>query len=400
MRVLTFTSLFPNTIHPDFSGFVARRMEAWAAKYAERWAVVAPAPFFPKLPFECSWAKFSKIPFSEIRGQWSVLHPRYFMLPKVGGYFQGLSMARGAMSSIKRLWREEGPFDLIDAHFVYPDGYAALRLGQIFRVPVIISARGTDIHLYSKLFGISRMVKTAVRKADSCIAVCEALGDEMKRLGANPHNMHVIPNGIDAEKFQVVERKDARARLGLPRDLFIYLSVGNLIELKGHHLLIEAFHKADFDDKTKLYIVGTGPLQNELRKYISGLDLCNRVFLTGYIPNGKLSDWYNAADCFCLCSSREGWANVIMESLACGTPVIATNVWGVPEIITRPEVGILVERNVNSIKHGMLTAKEKSWDRKLIRRHVESRTWDIVADEVQAVFEKVLSKRRTIGGTG
>lgn len=120
----------------------------------------------------------------------------------------------------------------------------------------------------------------------------------------------------------------------------------------------------------------------------------DRVTFLGHVPNPDLVKWYNAADVFCLASSREGWANVIMEAMACGTPVVATNVWGAPEIITNPEVGLLVERTVESISEGLIKALKKPWNRDAIVDHVSKRTWSVVAGEVRHVFEKVLSEHQ------
>lgn len=390
VRVLTFTSLFPNTVQPDFGGFVARRMEAWAERYAERWAVVAPVPYFPRAPWKTKWDVFSRVPRVEQRGRWTVLHPRYFMVPGVGGFFQGDSMARGAVRAVERLWREEGPFGLIDAHFVYPDGYAAVKLGRRFGVPVVVSARGTDVNLYPDLRNIGGKVRWAVRNADACIGVCEALVGRMVELGADRRRVHVVPNGVDTERFFPIPREEARKMLGIPESGFVYLSVGALIERKGHDLLIQAFANPGVQDGARLYIAGAGPEEDALRRLAVQQGVGDRVVLLGHVKNASLPHWYNAADCFCLCSSREGWANVIMESLACGTPVVATNVWGAPEILTRPDIGILVDRTVESIANGLAQARSVGWDRGGIRKHVEGRTWGKVAEEVNSVFMGVL----------
>ncbi len=395
LRVLTFTSLFPNTAQPDFGGFIARRMEAWAERYGEVWAVVAPVPFFPRLPWATRWRIFSEISDEEQRGPWQVLHPRYPMVPGVGGFFQGDSMALGAWKVMERLWREVGPFDLIDAHFVYPDGYAAVKLGRRLGVPVVVSARGTDVNLYPELGGIGSKVRWTIQHADAYIAVCQALADRMIDLGGAPSKMHVVPNGVDTERFFPIPREKAREWLGIPTDVFVYLSVGALIERKGHDLLVRAFARSEIRHDARLYIAGAGPEEDALRRLAKQEGVDDRVVLLGHVENTALPVWYSAADCFCLCSSREGWANVIMEALACGTPVVATKVWGAPEIITRPEVGVLVARSVDSIAAGLATAKGGEWDASLIRSHVQSRTWDKVAGEVQGVFSSVVESGRT-----
>ena len=161
--------------------------------------------------------------------------------------------------------------------------------------------------------------------------------------------------------------------------------------LKGHHFTIDAMQNVISEiPEAHLYIAGTGEYEETLKKQVSekGLDDC--VTFLGHVPNKELLKWYNSADVFCLASSREGWANVIMESMACGTPVVATNVWGAPEIITKKEVGILVERNVDSISRGLIDALKRDWEQKLIFEHVSKRTWTVVAQEVKDVFDSVL----------
>jgi glycosyltransferase involved in cell wall biosynthesis len=143
-----------------------------------------------------------------------------------------------------------------------------------------------------------------------------------------------------------------------------------------------------------LCIIGEGRERESLQSMIGHLGLDERVELLGHRPNEELSLWYNAADVFCLASSREGWANVLMESMACGTPVVATNVYGAPEMITKDVVGILVERNEEAIAEGLIAALERPWDRQVIREHVAGRTWDVVAREVRDVFQKVLNSHR------
>jgi teichuronic acid biosynthesis glycosyltransferase TuaC len=108
-----------------------------------------------------------------------------------------------------------------------------------------------------------------------------------------------------------------------------------------------------------------------------------RVSLVGSKPNDELKYWFSAADVSCLASSREGWANVLLESLACGTPVVATRVWGAPEVINSPQLGILVDQTVESIGEGLKVALGKEWDHGILIRYASSRTWDVVAEEVE-----------------
>ena len=148
------------------------------------------------------------------------------------------------------------------------------------------------------------------------------------------------------------------------------------------------------EPSAQLVIAGKGEEEINLKNQVVDQGLKECVTFLGHVPNNQLIQWYNAADVFCLASSREGWANVIMESMACGLPVVATKVWGAPEIITTPDVGILVERNVESIAGGLIQALGKNWDKERIRAHVANRTWQVVAEEVKTVFDRLVSLKK------
>lgn len=355
--------------------------------------VVAPIPYCPSWSALGKWYQYSQIKKYEVMDGIEVYHPRYPLIPKVSMLFHGLSLFLATLNVAKGIY-QSFPFDLIDGHYIYPDGFAAVLLGRVMKRPVVLSARGSDIHRFTRFKSIKPMIRYALRRADHVISVCNALKQEMVKLGIGDNKVTVIPNGVDTEKFQPVDKTEARKKLSIANNSRIILSVGSLIPLKGFHVILDAL--PDILQKNAmvhLYIVGEGPYRSVLERQIKDLTLTRNVTLTGERPNSELRLWYSAADVFCLASSREGWANVIMESLACGTPVVATNVWGAPEMLTSPDVGILVDRTPESLGQGLKTALETSWDRTRIRAHVENRTWFKVAHEVKVVFEAVLDKR-------
>lgn len=393
MNVLTFTSLYPNAAMPNFCVFVKYRMEAFAAVPGNALRVVAPVPYAPGFLKGTGWGKFARVPRVERQGAVEVHHPRYPLVPKVSMHIHWLLLLTGALPAVRRL-RRSFPFHLIDSHFIYPDGLAAVALGRLLKVPVVLSARGSDVHEFSELPTIRPMIRRALRSCDAVISVCGALRDRMVELGAPGEKISVIPNGVDARIFPLVERSEARGALGLPRDAKIVLSVGALKELKGHHVTVEALARMlPSVPQARLHIVGEGPERPALEALIGARGLGDRVVLVGERPNRELYLWYNAADCFCLASSREGWANVLMEALACGTPVVATNVWGAPEIVSTPEVGLLCTREPGDLAAKLQAALSRTWDRAAIRAHVAGRTWETVGREVAGVFEEVLARR-------
>jgi teichuronic acid biosynthesis glycosyltransferase TuaC len=383
VRILTFTSLFPNARQPLHGIFIYQRIAHLALRQGCVVRVVAPVPYFPSwLPGE-RWSSFKGIPGYERIGRLIVYHPRYPLLPKISMPFQGLLMFLGAFRLVQRLQRKM-KFDCLDAHYVYPDGFAATLLARLLKLPVIISARGTDINLFPQFWMIRPMIRWTLKRSDGLIGVCSALKDAMVELGAAPAKARVIGNGVDLQRFGPIERRAARRKLGISEEGEIVVSVGSLIPRKGYHYLIPAFAKiAPRHPNLQLYIVGEGNFRGELERIVENLDMNGRIKLVGNWPNEELALWYCAADVSCLVSSREGWPNVLLESMACGTPVVATRVWGVPEIITSPELGIMVEQDSEDIAKGLDRALLTEWDRTRLVKHAGTRTWEVVAEEVE-----------------
>jgi teichuronic acid biosynthesis glycosyltransferase TuaC len=383
MRILTFTSLFPNSVQPWHGSFVYQRVAHLARRPGNSVTVVAPVPYAPSWISTQRWREASSISVCEKFGELTVYHPRYFLLPKISMPFHGLSMFAGSLGTI-RLLHEKMKFDCIDAHYIYPDGFAAVRLGRSLGIPVIVSARGTDISLFPSFRLIRPMIQWTLRNAAGVVGVCEALRQSMLGLGASVENTRAIGNGVDVERFVPMERDEARRKLGIPLDAEVVVAVGNLVPLKGYQFLIPVIARLSAQrPKIKLYIIGEGYFRTRLEALAQQEKVQDRVVFAGRKPNEELKYWYSAADVSCLASSREGWANVLLESLACGTPVVATRVWGAPEVITSPELGVLVDQTVDSILAGLETALGKPWDREALARYAGSRTWDVVAGEVE-----------------
>jgi teichuronic acid biosynthesis glycosyltransferase TuaC len=386
LRVLTFTSLFPNGIDPAHGIFIYQRVAHLASQGRNTVEVVAPVPFFPRWLHTTRWDMASRLPPVERIGAMTVRHPRYLLLPKVSMPLHGLLMYWGCLPLVRRL-HASARFDCIDAHFVYPDGFAAVLLGKKLGVPVIVSARGSDINLYPSFGLIRPMIRWTLRNAAACVAVSAALKDAMAKVVGLGIPIYVIPNGVDPARFQPVPIPEARQQLGLPSANRLIVAVGALIKGKGHHFLIRAIRElAPRYPDLQLYILGEGPNRRALEKLISELGLGGQVHLMGKRPNEELRLWFSAAQVSCLASSREGWPNVVSESLACGAPVVATRVGGIPEIVRCPEFGVLVEQTPESIAAGLDQALSKNWNREEISKRTLARTWEIVASEVEEVF--------------
>jgi len=394
VRVLTFTSLFPNSVQPNLGVFVYQRMAAFAALPGNSVEIIAPLPWSPPVPSAEKAARLRKIPLHEEIGAITVHHPRYLLLPRVSMPLHARLMYLGSIALARKL-HAQNPFDCIDAHFVYPDGKAALLIGKALGLPVIVSARGSDINLFPTFRLIRPQIRRTLQDAAGRIAVSEALKQAMLDVAETRCDIRVIGNGVDPSRFFPVVQAEARTELKIPQDARVIVSVAALVPVKGHHRLLRAFQSLSAKiPQLHLYMVGEGASRTELEAFATSLGLRGRAHFVGSCPNDLLHFWYSAADVCCLASSREGWPNVVLESLACGTPVVATRVWGTPEILTSPELGTLVEQIDESLAAGLENALTRHWDRSRMVQFARARDWPTVAREVESCFREVLAKKR------
>ena len=392
MRILVFSSLYPNSVNPQFGLFVHRRTEAVSRRGVDV-RVVAPVPYFPRwLPLR-RWRAYAHVPVRERIAGITVTHPRYVHAPGPGMYVQAANLAACTHRHVRGV-RREFTFDLIDAHYIYPDGVAAVALGRALGVPVVLTARGSDINLLPKFPLVRRQIGWALRHANAVVGVSGALSERMLQLGAPSDRLHTVPNGVDRGRFAYGDPAEARRSLGLYSDEILLLSVGNLNELKGHALTIEALALLrQRGVRAKLHIVGEGPEQRRLEERIAALDMHKHVVLHSSIPNERLGRWYQAATLFVLASSREGWPNVLNEALACGLPVVTMPVGGVPEIVRQEENGVFIrERSPEAIAAAIETALQRRWDRQALARQASRRGWTEVASQLVEIFAELTGR--------
>ena len=389
MKILTFTTLYPNAERPNHGIFVETRLRHLIASGAVQARVVAPVPWFPsKNPRFGAYAAFARTPHTEERRGIRITHPRYPLIPKVGMTVAPFLLAAAVRREIQRIIDGGFDFDLIDAHYFYPDGVAAVMLGEHFKKPVVITARGTDINLIPQYSLPRRMVLWAARKAAKAITVCNALKEEMVALGADPAKILPLRNGVDLGLFQPVDRAQMRQKLGMQR--FTLLSVGLLEPRKGHELIIQAM--PDMPD-VDLFIAGSGPDRQKLENLARSLGVAQSVRFLGPRPQQELREYYGAADALVLASSREGWANVLLESMACGTPVVASNVWGTPEVVASPNAGVLMkERTPQGIVEAVKALRNRYPSHEATRRYAEQFSWDATTQGQIDLFNSILGR--------
>jgi teichuronic acid biosynthesis glycosyltransferase TuaC len=389
INIVTFTTLYPNSVQPSHGVFVENRLRHLLASGQVTGRVVAPVPWFPSAlaGLSAQYGAHSMVPATELRVGIDIFHPRYLVLPNIGMTLAPALLFARSLPVLRRLRDDGQGFDLIDAHYFYPDGVAAALLGQALRKPVVITARGSDVNLFPRYALPRAMIRSAARNAAGVIAVSQALKDRLVALGVPPDHVRVLRNGVDLEAFHAGDRDAARLKLGLGRPTL--LSVAGLVELKGHDLMIEALTLLP---DHLLLLAGEGPERSRLERLAARLSVTDRVRFLGLVPHRELASIYSAADALLLASSREGWPNVLLESMACGTPVAATAVGGVPEVVTQPEAGVLISQRTPA---GIAAAVRELFAalpcRADTRRYAENFSWNETTRGQIKVFSEILA---------
>ena len=389
LSILTVTTLFPNPVQPAHGSFVARRLEKLVASGQIKAEVLAPVPWLPAWSPYSPSGQLDRVPYVRMHGGLRVCHPRYLVVPKIGMTLTSQTLFWTLKLGLQKLLAEGRKFDLIDAHYFYPDGVAAVRLAKEFGIPVTVTARGTDLNLIPKYRMPRRMICHAAAQADGLITVCQALKDRLVELGTSPDRVVVLRNGVDLELFRPLDRQAARARLGLIRRTLA--SVGWLVERKGHHHAITALRGLP---DTDLLIVGEGPERTALERLAQKEGVGERVRFLGRIDQKDLPEIYTAIDALVLASSREGWANVLLEAMACGTPVVASAVWGTPEVVAAPEAGVLMKSlDAQGVIDGVTSLFATQTERAATRRYAEGFSWDATTQGQLDLFRDILARR-------
>lgn len=379
-HIVVFSSLFPSALQPGAGLFIRERMFRVGQQLPL--SVVSPVPWFPFQALVRRWRPGFRAgaPAHEHQQGVDVWFPRFFSVP---GFFKGLDglmMALGAWPRLRRLKRE-GRLDLIDAHFAYPDGYAATLLGRWLAVPVTITLRGTEVR-HAADPQLQGKVRQALTRARRVFAVSQSLCQIAIRLGIEADKILVVGNGVDLQKFSPMPRAEARRALELSPAAPVLVTVGALVERKGFHRVIELLPalRERFPGLTYLIVGGPSPegdMSVSLRAQVQALGLEDAVRFLGPLPPEQLRLPLSAANLFVLSTRNEGWANVLLEAMGCGLPVIATDVGGNAEVVASTDLGTIVPfGDQPALRHAIDDALRKPWDVSAIRGHAACNTWD------------------------
>lgn len=389
-HIVVLSSLFPSRLQPGAGLFVRER--AFRLGRRVPLVVVSPSPWFPMQQLIRRFRPGFRpgAPRQETQDGVNVWYPRFVSLPGLFKWLDGWAMAIGAWPRLRALQRA-GRVHVLDAHFGYPDGFAATRLGRWLGVPVTVTLRGTEAR-HAADPALRPLLARALKDADRVFSVSESLRQVALGLGVPPERVRVVGNGVDTQRFRPIDRSHARAALRLPVDARVLVSVGGLCERKGFHRVIDCLPalRAQGTDAHLLVVGGPSPegdWTERLQAQVRALNLHDRVHFTGAVAPDDLHRVLSAADVFVLATRNEGWANVFLEAMACGLPVVTTDVGGNTEVVCRPDLGIVVPFGDPVALEGALhTALHRPWNRGAIRAYAEANDWDGRIEVLEAEF--------------
>ena len=395
LRVLSISTLFPSPTRPAFGGFVARQMRAVAARGDVELVVINPlgVPPWP-LSRRGAWRAMADSPAESDLDGVRVLHPRFTTIPLIGGDSNPARIARAVLPLARALHTEQA-FDLVDAQFFFPDGPAAAMVARVLGLPLTIKARGSDIHYWGTRPRALAQMREAALEAAAMLAVSDALRRDMAALGMPDDRIAVHYTGLDHARFRVVPRAEARAQvsalpgLEIPPDGPLIVTPGALIPIKGQRLAIESL--LDLPG-VRLALAGSGPDAPVLKALVRELGLEERVRFLGQVGHDVLPMLFCAADAVVLPSEREGLANVWIEALASGTPLIIPDVGGAREVVTSPSAGRIVGRNPQAIAKGVVNLLANPPSQADVAAHAARFSWETNARELAAHWRRAAAR--------
>jgi len=381
LRVLTLSTLFPNAARPTLGVFVERQTLGLAARPDVALQVVAP------VGLHSHYRPLVGLAQCETWKGLTVHRPVYRAWPRLGAKGTAARIA-DALLPVLRDIRMRFAFDVIDAEYFWPDGPAAMRLADALGIPFSIKARGSDIHHWGVQPGIGVEIVEAGQCADGLLAVSAALREDMIGLGMPSERIRVHHTGIDLDRFQPVERAAAKAELGVVGPLLV--TAGALIERKGQAIAIEAIKELS---GATLILVGEGPDRAALERLAQRLGVSDRVRFLGSRPHADLPALLAAADVAVQPSGFEGIANVWVEAMACGTPVVTCDVGGAREAIDRVAAGQLVAREPAAFAKAIRSLLAEPPPQAAVRAAAERFSWERNAAELFSHLSGIVMRR-------
>lgn len=393
---LLVTNLFPNSVEKTRGMY--NWQEAMALSKVFEVKVLAPVPYVPKFLRSNAKYFYHAVPRREVLNSIEVCHPRYLVTPRILRSLYGQFMFWGIQECVKSISAAALP-DFVIAYYVFPDGYAGVRIARKLAVPVLVKALGSEINLFTKNPARRWMTTWTLKRADRVVAVSHALKTAMTELGIREEKIQVVANGVDTSLFRPNDKDFSRGALGLEKDPVCFLFVGQMREVKGVHILLRAFENLPdtLRSSVRLIMIGSGELDGYIDSRLRGASLSAIARRVGTIPHREIPLWMNACDCLILPSLMEGCPNVVIEALACRRPVICSRVGGIPEIVAERENGWLVPAgNSNALTEAIVAFVNNGVQNPM--NWSKTRSWDEVAAETAHLVEGILQRKMGLNG--
>lgn len=400
-RVLSIATLYPNAHNPRFGTFVARSLEALAARGDWHVTVINPLGIPP-----FALGRYASLKKAALDGEEhgvDVHRPTFTLIPKLGGRYNASIIARTILPLVEKLHREN-PFDVVDAQFFYPDGPAAAKIAKKLGLPLSIKARGADISYWGQREDTGRQMLEAAQQATGILAVSEALKRDMAMMGMNPDRISIHYTGLDRDRFRPLAVQGLRRMLGeklgltLPDGELLLATVGALIPRKGQELVIGALAEIP---EARLLLVGQGQDEKHLKNLARDIGVANRVHFLGSVDHDLLPVVLSAANAMVLPSSSEGLANAWVEALACGTPLVITDAGGARELVTNSGAGVIVDRSLQSVAEGIRQIRDDPPPKEQVLAAASRFSWEenaaALARHYETLVERQQAKREMLG---
>jgi glycosyltransferase involved in cell wall biosynthesis len=364
-KILAITNLYPYPWEPTRAAFNRQQFE----KLAE----ISDVKVIVLVPWTSAIGKLSSLKTAK-QSNLEIDYCVYFYPPKIGRSTYPLFIF---LSLLAHLWKiKKFNPDYILLSWAFPDAVAGTMLARLLKIPSVVKVHGSDINVHAEIEGRRKQIEGAMRYAKGIIAVSQDLKNKILNMGFPENKVHLLYNGIDRSLFYPIDRQTARDSCGTAIDKKIILFIGNLKVSKGCNLLLEAFALLALENSSvELVYIGSGDQLGGMKKTVAEKGLEESVHFLGSISHGLLGNWINASDVLVLPSMNEGVPNVVLEAQACGIPVVATKVGGIPEIVSS-DSGILITYGDKEIlRDALYDALCRKWDRSKISNNINILSW-------------------------
>lgn len=390
MRILFISTTFPDSAAPARGTYNAALCRALADGHQVR--VIAPRSF-PEVVRKRFRCDRYQLPEELYQAGVRASYPTFWYTPRIWQEHSGGQMWRSVRSAIEHAVVTFQPQAVL-SYWAHPEGEVGLRTGQLARIPSAVIVGGSDVLILPGLPRRGPRVRSVLSQSDAVITVSDGLKNSVQQLGVSADRVRTIYQGIDPEQFHHhVSREQSQRRLGLDGKRKHLVWVGRMVSVKALDVLIDAAGILRSQGcQYQLHLIGDGPERMRIEKRVMDEGLSDVVRCVGAVGHDHIADWYRAADLTVLCSDSEGLPNVLRESLACGTPFVATDVGSLHEIADPAYSCLVPQRDAQAFATAIL--ESLSSERHIAASAYSPRTWKQTADETVNLFSELIQSRR------